>query len=203
MLTIGLVGGIASGKSAVSAALARRGAVVFDADKIGHLVLEEPAVRNELVRRWGNQILSENAKIDRSAVAARVFGDSPEAVAERRFLEETLHPRIRASILADMQQLSATAVPAVVIDAPLLIESGWNEICQAVVFVDAPRELRLERAKARGWTAEEFSRREAAQMPIEEKRRAATHVVNNAGSLPELEAEVGRFWAAVLEVKSS
>jgi dephospho-CoA kinase len=197
MITIGLVGGIASGKSAVSAALARRGAVVFDADKIGHFVLEEPAVREDLVRRWGNQILTEDAKIDRSAVAAHVFGDSPETVAERRFLEETLHPRIRERILAEMRQLS-TAVPAVVIDAPLLIESGWNAICQAVVFVDAPRELRLQRAQTRGWTAEEFSRREAAQMPIEEKRRSASHVVNNAGSLADLDAEVDRFWRQVL-----
>jgi dephospho-CoA kinase len=94
-------------------------------------------------------------------------------------------------------------VPAVVIDAPLLIESGWNAVCQVIAFVDVPCETRLERAASRGWSAEEFSRREAAQMPIEEKRRRSTHVISNAGSLAELEAEVDGFWASVVEAKSA
>ena len=194
MITIGLVGGIASGKSAVSAALARRGAIVFDADKIGHCVLDEPAVREELVARWGREILDAYGHVSRDAVAERVFGDAPETAAERDFLEQTLHPRIRQRILTEINQLPNDAAPAIVIDAPLLIESGWNEICQAVLFIDVPREIRLQRAKTRGWTEAEFSRREAAQMPIEEKRRRASHVIDNSGSLEDLEAQVDRFW---------
>jgi dephospho-CoA kinase len=197
MTIIGLVGGIASGKSAVSAALARRGAVVFDADKIGHRVLQEPATRDELVARWGRGILDATGRVSRAGVAERVFGNAPEAAAEREFLEQTLHPRIRASILAEINQLPAGAAPAVVIDAPLLIEAGWSQVCQALVFVDAPREIRLQHAMARGWTEEEFSRREAAQMPIEEKRRRASHVIDNSGSLADLEADVDRFWASL------
>jgi dephospho-CoA kinase len=87
----------------------------------------------------------------------------------------------------------------VVIDAPLLIESGWNEVCQAVLFVDAPREQRLARAQQnRGWTPEEFARREAAQMPIDQKKGWSTHRISNSGSLSELDREVERFWTAVV-----
>lgn len=197
MITIGLVGGVASGKSAVAAALSRRGAVVFDADKLGHRVLEEPEVRDALVARWSAAILSPDGRINRRAVASRVFGDTPEAISEREFLEQTLHPRIRRLVEAEIRQLPDASVPAIVIDAPLLIEAGWNDICQAVLFVDAPRPQRLARALTRGWTPEEFARREASQLPIEEKRRWATRVIDNSGSLEDLEAQVARFWATI------
>lgn len=199
MLTIGLIGGIASGKSAVAAELALRGAVVFDADKIGHAVLHRPAVRDELVARWGAEILDGAGGLSRPAIAKLVFGDSDEAKANRTALEELLHPLIRAQIEAEIRQLPDAVIPAVVIDAPLLIESGWNEVCQAVIFVDAPREQRLARAEQnRGWSPEEFARREASQMPIEQKRAWSTHVVRNAGSLAELATEVDRFWSAAV-----
>jgi dephospho-CoA kinase len=198
MLTIGLVGGIASGKSAVAAALARRGAIVFDADKLAHQVIQQPEVKAELTARWGDGILDAAGRVSRDAVAERVFPQTPEATAEREFLEQSLHPRIRQRILAEINQLPSDGAPAVVIDAPLLIESGWNALCQAVLLVDAPREVRLARAATRGWTPEEFSRREAAQMPIEQKRRWATHLIDNSGSLEELEAQIDRFWASAV-----
>ena len=100
---------------------------------------------------------------------------------------------------AEIRQLPDAVIPAVVIDAPLLIESGWNEVCQAVIFVDSPREQRLARAEQnRGWSPEEFARREASQMPIEQKRAWSTHAVRNAGSLAELAAAVDRFWTAAV-----
>jgi dephospho-CoA kinase len=198
MLTIGLVGGVASGKSAVSAALARRGAVVFDADKIGHRVLDEPDTRDELVDRWGTSILDAAGRISRDAVAERVFGNSPEAAAERQFLEQTLHPRIRQRILSDIAALPDQGTPAVVIDAPLLLESGWDNACNAVVMVEAPVAIRRQRALARGWTPAEFTRREAAQLPIEEKRARATHTLDNSGSLADLDQQVSGLWAAIV-----
>ncbi|WP_428303750.1 dephospho-CoA kinase [Lacipirellula sp.] len=198
MLTIGLIGGIASGKSAVAAALAKRGAVIYDADRIGHSVLQRPAVRDELVARRGAGILDGAGGLSRPAIAKLVFGDTPAAKANRQHLEELLHPLIRAQIEAEIRQLPDTDVPAVVIDAPLLLESGWNEVCQAVAFVDTPREQRLTRAEQnRGWSAEEFARREASQMPIEQKKGWSTHIIRNDGSLSELDAEVDRFWSAV------
>ncbi len=199
MKIIGLVGGVASGKSAVAQALARRGAVVFDADAIAHQVIAEREVRDELSARWGAGILDPDGRVDRRAVAARVFGDGPAPLAERRFLEEVLHPRIRQRIEAEARQLPDASAPAIVIDAPLLVEVGWNDVCDAVLCVDVPRDLRLARAQAnRGWSAEEFSRREAAQLPIEEKRRWCTHAVDNSGSLAELDAQVARFWTQIV-----
>jgi dephospho-CoA kinase len=194
MHTIGLIGGIASGKSAVAAALARRGAIVFNADQLGHQVLEEPAVRDALVDRWGAGILDSHSQVDRSAVAKIVFAPGPAAAEELEFLEALVHPGIRRRIETGIRQLPDASVPAVVIDAALLIEAGWAAVCGAVVFVDSPRDQRMARAAARGWTDEEFSRREAAQMPIEEKRRRASHQIDNSGSLADLEAEVARFW---------
>jgi dephospho-CoA kinase len=198
MVIIGLTGGVASGKSAVAAALVRRGAVAFDADRIGHRVLEERDVRDALVRRWGREVLDASGQIARPAVAARVFGDSAEAAGERQFLEQLVHPRIRTSIEAEIRQLPDAPVPAAVIDAALLFESGWNDVCDVVAFVDAPRHVRLQRAATRGWSAEEFSRREAAQMPIEEKRGRSTAEIDNSGSLADLDAAVGQFWSDVV-----
>ena len=199
MQTIGLIGGVASGKSAVAAGLARRGAVVFDADKIGHAMLQRPAVRDELVARWGAGILDGAGQVSRPAVAKLVFGDSHEAKANLESLEQLLHPLIRAQIEAEIRQLPDGEAPAVVIDAPLLIESGWHVICQAILFIDCPREVRLARAQQhRGWSLEEFDRREAAQMPISQKQAVATHVIDNGGTLAELDRELARFWSTVV-----
>ena len=199
MLVIGLIGGVASGKSAVAAELARRGATIFDADKIGHAVLQRPAVRDELVARWGREILDGAGGVSRPAVAKLVSGDTNEAKANRQALEELLHPLIRAQIEAEIRQLPDAVIPAVVIDAPLLIESGWNEVCQAVIFVDSPREQRFARAEQnRGWSPEEFARREASQMPIEQKRDWSTHVIRNDGSLSDLEQAGDRVWTAAI-----
>ena len=202
MKIIGLIGGIASGKSAVSAALARRGAQVFDADKIGHQMLDQPEVRDDLSARWGAEILDEAGRIDRQKVAARVFAPTDEAAADLTYLEELLHPRIRQHIETEIARLPDAPLPAIVIDAPLLLESGWNEVCQVIAFVECPREERLRRAQERGWTPEEFTRRELAQMPIEQKRRWASHVIDNSGTLADLDAKVEQFWAETVADQS-
>jgi dephospho-CoA kinase len=98
---------------------------------------------------------------------------------------------------AAIRQLPDASVPAIVIDAALLIEAGWSGICSVIAFVDCPRAERLRRAATRGWSPEEFSRREAAQLPIEEKRRRASHVIDNSGSRADLEGEIARFWTAI------
>jgi len=197
MHIIGLIGGIACGKSAVAAALAKRGAVVFNGDELGHQVLEEPAVRDELVARWGRGVLDSGGRISRPAVAKIVFAGTPEAAEELEFLEQLVHPGIRRRIESAIRQLPDDSVPAVVIDAALLVEAGWSSVCTAIAFVDCPRDERLRRAATRGWTAAEFSRREDAQMPIDEKRRRASHVIENSGSLEDLEAEVAKFWTSL------
>jgi dephospho-CoA kinase len=199
MHIIGLIGGVASGKSAVGAALARRGAVVYNADEFGHAVLKEPAVRDELVERWGPGVLGGDGEISRPAVAKIVFARTNDGEQQREYLEQVVHPGIRRRIEAAIQALPEMSVPAVVIDAALLLEAGWAAVCTSIVFVNAPREQRMARARSRGWSDEEFSRREAAQLPIEEKRRRASYVLENSGTLAELDAAVSRYWATITE----
>jgi dephospho-CoA kinase len=210
MTTLGLVGGVASGKSLVSKYLAELGAGVLDADRAGHEVLAtDPEVRQALVDRWGRTILAEDGQIDRKAIAARIFAgpDAADSVTnasaeDRRFVESLLHPRISQRLQEQRRQFVREGRPAVVLDAPLLLEAGWQPLCDLVVMVDSTPEARLARAKSRGWDEAEFNRREAAQLPLEEKRRHADVVLANDQSPRELRYEVGQLWARILSAGS-
>lgn len=194
MITIGLIGGVASGKSAVARCFTDCGAALLDADRVGHEVLREPAVIEQLVARWGPTILTETAEINRSAVAKIVFAPGNEA--ERAFLNSVSHPRIAARLAEELDRFRAAKYPAVVLDAALLLEAGWDHLCDQIVFVDVPRELRLARAQSRGWDAGELARREATQLPLAEKKRRATVCLDNSGSLAELVARVRKLAGA-------
>lgn len=192
---MGLFGGIASGKSRVAAHLHDRGATVLDADRLAHEELARPEARAALLEALGPAALGPDGAADRKSIADIVFRD-PERL---RRLEAILHPRVLARMA---EEVARRATPAgarrevVVLDAPLLAEAGGLGMCEEVLFVDAPLAARLERAKGRGWSEEELRRREARQMPLEEKRRAASFVARNDGDLAALEAEVDRFWRA-------
>ncbi len=192
MITIGLIGGVASGKSAVARAFAERGAVILDGDFTGHEVLREPAVISQLVARWGAGILNAPTEVNRSAVARIVFAPGKEA--ERQFLNQVTHPRIAALFEAKLAALRESNASAAIVDAALLLEAGWDRLCDEIVFVDVPRELRLARARSRGWDDAELARREATQLPLEEKKRRATICVDNAGSLQSLGGQVNALW---------
>jgi dephospho-CoA kinase len=195
MKIIGLVGGVASGKSLVANMLVELGAVHLDADRTGHAVLAEEAdVRKALINRWGHGILSPKGQVDRSAVASKVFGTTPTAVEERKFLEDLLHPRIRERLNKIRDEAVAAGKPAIILDAPLLLEADWGSLCDIILMVDAPHDLRLKRAIRRGWTEAEFHQREAAQWPPEEKRRHADAVIANDGSPDDLRRLVHEFW---------
>lgn len=197
MKTIGLVGGIASGKSAVAHQLGHLGAVVLNADKAAHRVINRPDVKVRLRERWGAEALTPEGKVNRAVVARHVFG-GPNSKQEREFLEGLLHPRIREEFAAKIAELAQNPKSVVVIDAPLLLEAGWEDMCDQILFVDAPDDQRLLRAQqTRNWNPEEFSARQAVQMPIEEKRHRASDVLVNSGSLEELRAQVARFWSTV------
>ncbi|MCC7476653.1 MAG: dephospho-CoA kinase [Pirellulales bacterium] len=193
MITIGLVGGVASGKSVVAHLLVELGAGLLDADRDGHELLEHDEEVREMLRlRWGDGVLAPGG---RSIIAKIVFAEDEKGAAERKFLENLLHPRIRERLAERGDELAAAGKAAVVLDAPLLLEAGWQPLCDLVLFVDAPRSLRLERARqTRGWGEEEFARREAAQWPVERKRQAANVVISNAGSEAELRQAVDDFW---------
>ncbi len=207
---LGLVGGIASGKSLIAQLLAQHGAIVLDADRAGHEVLRDPAVQQELRFRFGNQIFTAKGDVDRKSLAAIVFAD-PEAL---KFLECLTHPRIAQRLqeqLAELQQNKAQfqespgqvslkpAPIAAVLDAPVMLKAGWDRLCDEIWFIDAPADIRLQRALERGWTPEEFASREAAQEPLWQKRDRAQCTIDNSGALESTAKMVERCWNAFLE----
>lgn len=194
-ITIGIVGGVASGKSRVAAALARLGAVVLNADAAGHEVLREPDVIAAIRQRFGESTINAAGEVDRKAVAAIVFAAGNES--ERLWLNQLSHPRIRARLKRQKHEAEQAGAPAVVVDAALLFESGWHELCDVVVFVDTSEPQRRRNAESRGWNEIEVAKREKTQLPLEEKRRRATHVLDNSGTLEELDAAVKRLWKEI------
>jgi dephospho-CoA kinase len=201
MHVIGLAGGIASGKSTVAAELAALGAVVLDADRAAHQAINRPEVKQTLVERWGEAILDGSGEVLRQAIAERVFSPSLADNQELEFLESLLHPLVRRQFESELAPLTQRGVAAAVIDAPLLLDAGWEDLCDFIVFVESNEQDRVQRAGPRNWSHGEISRREAAQMPIDEKRRRATHVIRNLGSRGDLKGEVQAFWNSIFPEK--
>ena len=171
---IGLAGGIGAGKSAVARVMAELGCVVSDSDALARAALERDDVRAQLVSWWGDGVVGVDGTVDRGAVARIVFGDE----AERLRLEALVHPLVRVSRGEAIERAEAAGARAFVIDAPLLFEAGLDAECDVVVFVDAPRAVRLARVRQhRGWDEAELARRESAQLGNDEKRRRADVVV--------------------------
>lgn len=198
MIVIGVVGGIGSGKSLVSQQLEELGAEVLQADRLGHDVLREPAVRDALRGRWGETVLDAEGEIDRKKVAGIVFAAPPAGPEELAFLEQVTHPRIAARMRQTIAQAVRPAGPAMlVLDAALLLEAGWDMLCDKLLFVDAPRTVRLDRAGRRGWTQAEFDAREAAQMPLADKRARADFVIDNASTPEHTRRQLNRIWQSL------
>lgn len=194
---IGLVGGIASGKSHVASLFEQLGAQLINADRLAHSVLRLPDVQAQLIALLGTSIRSSDGELDRSQIAKLVFGDSEDSAERLRSLNKIVHPRVRE--LAEKQIETARQLDfppvAMILDAPLLLEAGWESICDLIVFVDAERQVRLARAKERGWTEQQFAAREATQMPVEEKLQRATHVLKNNGQTSDkLDERVKLLW---------
>jgi len=182
---VGILGGIGSGKSAVANGLARHfRTVVIDADWIGHQVLTFPRIIQQLRRAFGDSIF-DGDQVDRKRVAALVFGDEPRHRDARRTLEQIVHSEI-GRVAQSQIEAADKSTELIVLDAAVMLEAGWDRLCDFLVFVDTPVEDRLNRIRQqRDWTADELQRREASQLPLDEKRKAADFVVNNSGSLAE------------------
>jgi len=195
---IGLLGGVASGKSLVAGLLAELGAGVLDADRAAHEVLTDAAVESAARERWGSNVFGPDGRIDRARLARIVFAGGPDGRRQRKYLEQLTHPRIGRLLAGQADRLRASGAAAAVLDAPLLLEAGWDRLCDKLVFVDAPRDIRLERARKRGWSEEDFDAREAAQESLEAKRRRADVVVDNSGSAASTRAQIERFWRTLV-----
>jgi dephospho-CoA kinase len=198
MKLIGLLGGVASGKSMVADMFRRLGAEVLDADRIGHEVLRMPAVRAAVGGRWGKDVIGPDGEVNRPALAKIVFAPPPDGPRELAELERITHPEIRRRLQAEVAELSRQGAKLAIVDAPVMLKAGWNQLCDALVFVDAPADQRQARAVARGWTAAELARREAAQEPVEEKRRLADFVLDNSQDVSYIQSQVERCWQRLL-----
>jgi len=185
---LGLVGGIGSGKSEVAAAMARRGGSLVAGDPLGHAALRQPSVRDQVVARWGGQVVGRDGEVDRKKLGTVVFADADERAA----LEAIVHPWISRRLRE--QLLAAKADPNcrfVVLDAAIMLEAGWRTACDVVVYIDAPRAVRLKRVAAqRGWSADDVMKREQAQLPLALKAACADAALENSGGPQELEAQV-------------
>jgi dephospho-CoA kinase len=191
MLLVGLTGGIASGKSTVSALLAERGAEIVDADQIARDVVRpgEPAW-HKIRDHFGPDVLNPDGTIDRRALGEVVFADR----AKLALLNEVTHPAILARIADRLEKVGGSDA-IVVLDAALLVETGLDAGADLVVVVDAPREAQLERLEARGMDAAHALARVAAQAGADERLARADVVIHNGGTMDELVAKVDGLWA--------
>jgi dephospho-CoA kinase len=188
---VGLIGGIGSGKSVVASMLEEMGGCIIDADRFGHEALRQPDIALQVVKRWGIRVLDESGAIQRRRLASIVFADANE----RRALEAMVFPWIEQRIHEELVKAQHDpSVSLIVLDAAILLEKGWGRVCDRLVFVSAPREQRLARvASNRGWSAKEVEAREAAQMPLDEKRAHAHTVIENDGDRARTRLQVERL----------
>ena len=193
MLRVGLTGGIGSGKSAVSSRLAARGAVVIDSDVLAREVVAKGTDGlAEVVEAFGNDVLTAEGELDRPALGRIVFGDE----SARRRLEAIVHPRVRARAAEIEAQSPVAAI--VVHDIPLLVETGQVDRFDLVLVVDAPVDVQLERLTAqRGMTDEEAKQRVASQASRADRLAAADLVVENSGTLIDLDRRIDEVWATL------
>jgi dephospho-CoA kinase len=196
---VGLTGGVASGKSSVSAILRELGAVVIDADQLAREVVEKGTPGLErVVQAFGPEVLTTGGDLDRAKVGSIVFAHEDQ----RRILESIVHPLVFERIVA--LEEAASEADLVVHDIPLLAESGRADTFDAVIVVDAPAEVQVERmVRDRGWTREEAEARIAAQASRDDRLAIATYVIDNTGTHDDLRRKVTEVAAELRSMAGS
>jgi dephospho-CoA kinase len=200
VLTVGLTGGIGSGKSEVARRLADKGATIVDADQVAREVVEPgtPGLR-QVVEEFGSGVLRPDGTLDRPALGAVVFADPQKLQA----LNAIVHPLVGARTAELIEQAQTSGAQICVHDVPLLVESGLAAAYEVLVVVAADPGTQLSRLTGiRGMTEPEARQRIAAQAPLADKVAVATHVIHNDGSLQELVEQVDRLWENLLQKAS-
>lgn len=193
---IGITGGIGSGKSFVAQLFGELGCHVIDSDACARLAYSDQQIRQTLRQWWGDQIFTSDGGVNRVWIARKVFADSDA----RLRLEGLIHPWIEKNRQAEMAQFASNPkVLAFIWDAPLLFEAGSDQQCDAVVFVEAPQEVRFERVgRSRGWGPGEWARRENSQWPLDKKRELSDYVVNNTADAAQVRDQVRELFPRIL-----
>lgn len=195
MILIGLTGNIASGKSEVARMLAERGATIIDADELAReAVRPETQALRDIVKRWGTEVVKQDGSLDREALRRIVFADQSELDA----LNRIVHPGVTRLRDREVALAKERGDPIVVCVIPLLFERNLVDEFDAIVLVDAPRPVRLERlVTTRGLEETEAMNMIAAQMPAELKQARADYCLENNGSLEDLERDVDALWSSL------
>lgn len=191
MLLVGLTGGIGSGKSTVARMLEARGAAVFDADLLARQAIAPGTPgHDKVVERFGPNVLAPGGGIDREALASIVFADP----AARRDLEAIVHPEVRR-MFAERSERYEDTDTVVVFSAPLLVETGMHTAFEVLMVVSAPVDTQVERLmRDRGMSEPTIRARIAAQLPLDAKAEVADVLVDNEGTIEDLEGQVDRVW---------
>lgn len=196
-MIIGLTGGIASGKSTVSNYLAELGAIIIDADKIAHEIMEKGKTAYwQVIEAFGREILAENGEIDRSRLGKIVFNN----LEKKKILEEITHPQVIREMREKIEEYRAEN-KVIVLDVPLLFEAGLDSMVDEIWVVYVDRGTQLQRLMARdGLSYEEANKRIQAQMSLEKKRDLADFVINNKGNIEDLKRQVLLKWREINEI---
>ena len=192
MLVIGLTGGIGTGKSEVTRMLEALGAVVINADQVGHEAYRPNSESwKEVVKTFGEQILRPDRDIDRQKLGAIVFAD-PDQLSK---LNQIMHPRMARIVSDQLESLRGQGTRVAVVEAALLFEAGWDSLVDEVWATDSPVETVIERLQARnGMSAEEVLKRIDSQMDRSERLKRAQVIVDNGGDVADLESKVETLW---------
>jgi dephospho-CoA kinase len=193
---IGIIGGIASGKSTVARAFAKLDCKVIDADAIAHELLDSEAVRDEIVASLGQEILDSTGKIDRKKLAEIVFDDADKLL----FLNGILHPRVleRAEVMIE-QYVRQEQIKAIVLDIPLLLEVGWAKRCDRLIYVDCSKKTRVDRVKKAGIDKNQLKIRENFQISLDNKARLADNTIENNSDFSTLVRQVADIFSEIMD----
>jgi dephospho-CoA kinase len=185
---IGLVGGIGAGKSLAAQCFAERGGWVVDADALGHEALRQPDIAARVIERWGDRVRKPDGSLDRRAIGRIVFADPLERKALEELVFSYIGKRCREEVARGLADAKSRFV---VLDAAVMLEAGWNNETDWIVYVDAPRPTRLARLAHRsGWTDSELAARESAQWPEDVKKARADAIVLNDSTVESLQRQI-------------
>ncbi|MCK4602892.1 MAG: dephospho-CoA kinase [Phycisphaerae bacterium] len=193
---IGVVGGVGAGKTAAAAELAALGCTLIDADAIGHALLGDEQVKSEIRSRFGEGVFDAEGNVSRPALAAVVFGDAAKLAALNAILHQRIRSEIAARIAAAQQD---TSIPAVVVDAAMLFEAGWNELCTHAIFVNAADDLRARRTEAgKGWGRDKWRQVEKTQISLDKKAEKCDYTIDNSSSASYLREQIHQILSQIL-----
>ena len=169
--------------------------IIIDADRIGHEVLDFPEIQEKIRAKFGSVVFNDQGKVDRSELARLVFGESKLQQTSLKQLESIVHPVIHRRLEQEIASArSLNQVDAILLDAAVIVEAGWKDLCDQIVYIDCPFQQRQKRViQNRGWSEAELMKRENHQLPLSEKRKLADGVIQNGLDLESAGLELSKF----------